>query len=214
MEVFLGFIGGLITSWIFWKYLHFLKPNVRVSQVISKSPSYDEERRGQTIYRIKVVNLGTRQVINLSAQATLTKIVNVADGQRRMIRKIELKSDSQAALGPRIAIKDMWRIPPMWVVVVEPNSPLEDLVNDHWKLQLTLSAQDALSGTTVVQRVTYDKQQIVQGDFRSGLSLDVFDPTQYGTQIEPGEEEEFEPIRSKSTIARKTHQPNNSLGAD
>jgi len=171
METLIGFIGGVLTSWIFWKYLLFLKPKVGISPLVAKGISNDENKHDQTVYRIKVINFGNRQVINLHGRISLTKITEINGGKHRTARRIRTATIS--ALGPRKAVDDLYGILPVWVIAFQTEEALENLINDRWKLQFTLSAQDALSGTTVVQTVIYDKHQIVNGNFRGGLSTEL-----------------------------------------
>lgn len=173
IEIVIGFLGGIFTSWIFWKYLHFLKPDVRVSPQIAKAISLDETQEKRTTYLIKVINMGERQAINVSAKAHLCKLADIYGGKRRITKKIELKGNQVFALGPRKLLGDSWKITPVWYVVLSPQDALEKLVDDNWKVRFLLSATDALSGTTIVQSVVYGKNEIVNGDFGWGLEFDI-----------------------------------------
>src|SRR5262249_3171064 len=64
-----GFLLGLFGSWLFWRYLLLLAPTVRISPHVLKGKHLLDEE--QTVYRIKIYNDSSRQVIDLMADVSL-----------------------------------------------------------------------------------------------------------------------------------------------
>lgn len=177
-----GLILALVTSWLFWRYLLSIKPKVKISNHIAKGISHHLQEEGQHVYRIKVVNFGKRQVINLTATCTVTELVHVGQGRRRITKKLDFQSNSIPALGSKNDIGNMWSITPVWVVLIRSKVALEDMLNEDCRIQFTLLATDALSATSIAQRITYKTDHIKDGDFEWGLNFDIYDQKEFAKE--------------------------------
>lgn len=160
-----GFVLGVLGSWIFWRFLLFMKPDVRISDVVLKG--HDRLDKGQTLYRIKVFNFGSRQVIELQASA---RLVEKRDDRWPVKRELKLRfGGGIPTLGRKKDFGDpLLRIPPGFTFVIEGEDCLEAEMNADRRIMFMVSAKDALSGTTVVHRKVYTAADIQTGDFARG----------------------------------------------
>lgn len=152
-----------------------MKPNIQVSKCIAKGSSHDADSNGKNVYRLKAINFGRRQVINISATCSITQLIDVRGGERRITKYLKLKTDNVPVLGPKNAIGDMWRITPVWIVVIHADTEIESMLNERTRVQFTIISSDALSNTTVAQRVSYTRDQIKSGDFEWGLNFNIYE---------------------------------------
>ncbi|CAK8713757.1 MAG: hypothetical protein CDV28_1642 [Candidatus Electronema aureum] len=166
-----GFIVGIITTWCFWKYMLFLRPNVSISPHVAKE--LDAEH-GQAFYRFKIRNNGKRQVINVSLIITLCRLRDVPEGRISSSIRTVLPRKNVSALAEYSRGWTPWELPPIYIFVAKIDSNVEEeLDKPNTRMIATLSVTDAKSGTTYVQRTTYRKEEVVIGDFIKGLSLEV-----------------------------------------
>ncbi len=176
LSILIGFVLGIAASWVFWRYLVLLRPDIRVSPFVLRGPSRTSP--GKIVSRIKVVNLGSRQAIDLQATCSVCKATAALSGGERWVtlKHLPLNDDPVLALGPRSSIDDFWGISPFFIF--HTNVDVQKLLTDDTRrLLFTLRATDALSGTTVVQRVSYTAQQIAPGDFARGLDFALLEDT-------------------------------------
>ncbi|BAS54920.1 hypothetical protein NIES2135_58150 [Leptolyngbya boryana NIES-2135] len=170
-NLLLGFFLGVFGSWLFWKYLLFLQPRVKISRILLKGSHHI--RTNEIVYRIKIYNSGRRQVVDLVASAT---VVRVKEKNRYItLRELKLSFDGQIpSLG---AVQDfgnpLHAISPVFHFQILDEINLEgQLADDEW-IFFTLSARDALSGTDKVQRVAFNRDNIKKGKFLYGLTFDI-----------------------------------------
>jgi hypothetical protein len=166
-----AFLLGFASCWAFWRYLLVMKPEISISPYIAKG--WSREERGKVAYRIKIYNITDTQVINIKAQCLIARLIDIPFGKRKFGKKLQLKNDELLVLGPKSNLGDSWGISPIYVFTFEPEIDIENLMDQGEKLIFTLSATDALSGTTVVWRKSYSKEDIKYGDFKWGLEFDI-----------------------------------------
>jgi hypothetical protein len=176
MELFigtiLGFIVGLIATWLFWKYMLVLKPDVSISTQVASELS--TKNSGRKTYRFKIRNNGKRQVINVSLVVTICRLIDVPGGKiSSKIGTIFTKKNA-SALAPHSISWSSWEIPPIYIFVATPDFDVEELISQpDTRIMATLSTTDAQSGTTHVQRVTYTQHDIIEGNFIKGLGFEI-----------------------------------------
>jgi hypothetical protein len=166
----LSFTLGALTSWLFWRYLLFLKPKVQISPMILKGQSRKEPSK--TVYRIKVINLSKRQAINIAVSASIctTSGTPGIDQRRVATRHLTLNFGDLPALGSKTRLGDIWGVAPFFIFWTDED--IEPFLTEGCRLVFSLSASDALSGTTVVQRIAYRKADIDVGDFCRSLDFE------------------------------------------
>lgn len=168
----IGFLVGMLATWIFWKYMLILKPKVSISPQVSKDISADNPE--QKVYRFKIRNEGKRQVVNISLVVTVCRLINVPRGKISSNIGTLLPKKNISALAPKSESWSSWDIPPIYIFVGKPDFDVEQMLSqEDTRIMATLSATDSQSGTTHVQRVTYMLKDLVEGNFVKGLGFDI-----------------------------------------
>jgi hypothetical protein len=173
LDTGIGFLLGFVSSWLFWRYQNYLKPRVRLSKYVAKAMNRDNPEH--FVYRFKVFNFGKRPAINVSLSGTVCKLRIVPGGQiSKGVKKLPFSRETVKALGPRKNLGDPWGVSPVQVFVCRPDFELEQLMeSEDAKLLLTLAATDALSGATLVERIPFDRHQIIMGTHAYGEDMSV-----------------------------------------
>lgn len=139
-----------------------------ISPVVLKGFSYINPK--EIVYRIKLINYSNRQVVELNAEAW---IVEKRNNRWTPVTKLKLEYDGELpALGRHKDYGDVsLGISPIFCMNIKEEN-LESKVNEeNRKLNFTLSAKDALSGTAVVHRQIYSRKNIQEGDFELGFEF-------------------------------------------
>lgn len=167
-----GFALGIATSWLFWRYMLLLRPSVRVSPIVAKGHSRKEPHK--VAYRFKIANYGRRQAISISLGVTICRLANVPGGQiSAVVERLPFNRDTIPVLGPKSKLGDSWGLSPIYTFVSKPDFDVLALMANDERLLLTLTATDAVSGTTVVTRKVYAVSNIREGDFARGLGFEI-----------------------------------------
>src|SRR3569623_1715989 len=167
-----GFMLGLATSWVFWRFMLLLRPDVRVAAMIAKGHSRKEPDR--IVYRLKIANYGRRQAINISIGAAICRLADLPGGKIcTVMKRLPFKQSAIPAIGPKTKLGDSWGLSPVYVFVSTPEFDVPALMANNERLLVTLKATDAISGTTVVTRQAYLLADIKEGDFAWGLGFEV-----------------------------------------
>ena len=165
-NLIIGAIGSLIASALFLLLLLRFRPNLEISPSISK-PTYD----GQTIYSIKVVNRGSRDVVRLSAELLMVEPQVVKGGIGKKILQFALSKNEWFALTP--------------TTEHDGEAAFEFITNEkiefEWEqrpnsyLIFRVYAQDSLSGFTKVFSNKYFSKtdDIIVGRFGFGASMEI-----------------------------------------
>lgn len=166
-----GFSVGFVTNAVFWKYMLFLRPNVSLSPQVAKEI---DQKNGQTLYRFKIRNNGKRQAVNISLIVTLCRLKDVPGGRISSSIGTILPKKNVSALEKYSTSCTTWDMTRTYIFVARPNFNAEkELGKPNTRMIATLSATDAQSGTTYVQRTTYRKEDVVNGNFTKGLSFEI-----------------------------------------
>lgn len=170
IELLLGFLTGLLCTWLSWKYMLFVKPKVAVAPVVCR-----EVVDGKATYFFKVANEGKHQAIDLKFKASVYKLRDIPGGKiAAMCANLPFNVTGAPALSKRKEEWDYWELPPIYVFMSSPDFDLEALLNDpEARILFTVSVKDAMSGTSVVQRQSYALEDIVDGQFVKGLGFAV-----------------------------------------
>ncbi len=165
-----GFLLGIFASWLFWRYLLWKKPNVEIASKVSLTK---DDNSGKNIYIFKIANKGDNQLIDLTFEATICDILSVPGGEiSRGLFKFPIIQI--LSIAPKGYNKRPWGLTPERNYVSIPDIDINKLlVKPNARILITLRATDALSGTSATQQKTYCKQDIIQGEFAFGESLDI-----------------------------------------
>ncbi len=163
-----GFVVGILSSYIFWLALALTKPKILISPFAVFYPTDGS-------LRIKIINNSRRQVVDIKVYVAVDEIIS---GKRKTIHIPVLKSDNRFALEGSHKDKDIqWGLPSSTVFVIYDGKQILDLLNPSNKLErrllFTLSATDAISNSKSVQRVSYRHSDIEHGEFYGGLIFKV-----------------------------------------
>lgn len=170
-QIIVGFAVGLITSWVFWQFLLFLKPKFKICPEIAK---INDTRSLPNEYRIKVVNLSNRPVINLYARCTIEWKVAIPGGKKSLGSEIPINTEKFPVLGGKDTLRDAFGINPVRYFVLSED--LEGLLakrGDGSRIVFTLSGTDAKSGSAVTKIAIYGPDDIRPGNFKAGLKCEI-----------------------------------------
>ena len=167
-----GFALGVLGSWLFWKYLLYIRPDVSIAPKIAVSI---DEQTGKRVYRFKMHNNGRHQVKDITLGAWVCDLMTVPGGQvSRGLCTLPLNNSQTLTLAPNGDADRPWGLTPEAVFRSAPDFDVETLLDEPEKrILITLRVADALSGTTVVQQRTFTKNDLVLGHFRLGESLQI-----------------------------------------
>lgn len=167
-----GFALGVFGSWIFWKYLLWVKPSVELSKNVSVST---DSNTGEKTYRVKIINVGRNQVIDISLKAWVVTLMELHGGKvSTAVYEMPVRNSPTMTLNPEKQVKRPWGITSEAYIRSTPDEDIERMLEEkNTKLMVTFRASDALSGSTVVQQVVYSRADIVPGMFKMGRSFDI-----------------------------------------
>jgi hypothetical protein len=165
----LGLIIGIVGSAIFWYMLLMMKPKLAVSPIIAHNRKTNE-------LEIKVTNKGRNQITDIQVQLNFIRHLVNEPGFRTFVEpQIDLRNDVGQALGPIQDIEKQWCLVTSnryYVKNAEDNIRKLGMNNDgEHRLAFIISATHALSGTKVVQRITYTPKDIKAGKWGVGLGF-------------------------------------------
>jgi len=171
-NIFLGVVGGVLASWLFWRYLLGIKPRIEVSPWIS---CIKVSATGQNRYRIKIVNRGKNQVIGISVNAWVVYLQPVPGGEiSHALYSFTTHKSETLALNPASKSDRPWGLTPETTIILGTDKDLvAELTDTKKRLMVTLRYSDAISGTTVVTQQTFDSSALIDGLFRFGTSLEI-----------------------------------------
>ncbi len=170
--IVLGFILGILSSYLFWKYLLSLKPQLKISPYILKGKSLKYE--SDTVYRLKMFNNSNRPIVNFNIKIAIGKIRELNDGSKRSVIDKVIKNQYWAVLGPKKNIGDHWGLTPVFNITFKSTGELEELLSDKENvIQLTIICFDGNSGSAFASRTKYEKKDILNGNFSYGLNLNI-----------------------------------------
>jgi hypothetical protein len=164
---FLGFVVGILSSWALWYYLLHVKPKIEISPNIAYNP------RNGTLH-VKVRNARRRQATDI--QLSLAVVERKPDGRLLTLHSARLKRDTLFALAPIQELKTSWGLPAAFVFSTEDGKlMLEQLAEKgegERRIVFVISATDGLSGSKVVQQVSFRMENIRQGRFGLDFAID------------------------------------------
>lgn len=108
LEVIFGFIFGVLSSWLFWRYLLFLKPNFGTPKFIEEITN--ENGNKEYIYRVR--NLGKRQIVDISVRVTICEYTGEnSEYPLRLVHRLKVDLDEADVLYPveKSSCSDHWK---------------------------------------------------------------------------------------------------------
>jgi hypothetical protein len=163
----LGFVVGILSSWALWYYLLHVKPKIEISPNIAYNP------RNGTLH-IKVRNARRRQVTDI--QSSLAVVERKPNGRLLTLHVARLKRDTLFALAPIQELKNAWSLPATFVFSAEDGKlMLEQLAENgegERRIIFVISATDGLSGSKVVQQVSFLMENIKWGRFGLDFTIE------------------------------------------
>ncbi len=167
--VITGLIASLIGSLIFFYALSRLKPQIEISDKISKD---ENPRNGQTRYRIKILNKTKAPIMNINAQFRVFRSYLTRGGQIYQTREIPLKTNNPIAIGG-FDLKDQDANYAYRFITYCP-------LLEEWQdtsvefLRFRIICTHAISGFgQYFIKDYYLKSDIVDGNFEKGNSLEI-----------------------------------------
>lgn len=163
---------GIAGCWAFWRYLLWVQPDVSIAPKIAVSKNNQTDKN---VYRFKILNNGKRQVTNITFKAWICDLMDVLGGKvSRGLYPFPINNSETATLGCKSKVERPWGLTPETVFRSEADFDVDRLLLDPDKrILVTLRVSDALSGTTVVQQRTFDKNDFVIGAFQLGESFSI-----------------------------------------
>ncbi|MBD2068237.1 hypothetical protein H6F93_12015 [Leptolyngbya sp. FACHB-671] len=162
----IGLLVGILSSWAFLYVLLLAKPRI----IISKNIVFNK-KKGSLL--IKVMNRSRRQATDI--QASLALVERDTIGRFFTLHSAQLRKDSLPALAPKHESHNPWGLRTAYVFATDEGVQiLEKLSSAHQnekRLVFTLSATDGLSGTKVVQQISYRLEDVKSGRFGIGLEV-------------------------------------------
>lgn len=162
-----GFLIGVLASGVLWYLLTHVKPKIAISSVIAFNPD-----KGSLL--IKVRNERRRQATDI--YASLVLIERKPDGRLFTLHSAKLRKDLFPALAPIQDLTEPWGLPTTVVFATDEGEKLLEIIasktNGEKRLVFTLSATDALSGTKIVQQITFGQENIKYGKFGLGFRIE------------------------------------------
>jgi hypothetical protein len=165
----IGFVIGILSSWVFWYFLLLIKPNVQISNIVNYLPE-------KKAFQIKIINKGKRQVVDVQADLFIAERPMVGNSFKMIsLYRFKFKRDSVTALAPIQDLEKPWKLLTATTFTTEPNEDALNLMLSpsqyEKRLVFTLSASDGLSGSKVIQRVAFRAKDIRQGRWAKGLEF-------------------------------------------
>ncbi|MBD2101604.1 hypothetical protein [Leptolyngbya sp. FACHB-261] len=162
----IGLLVGILSSWAFWYVLLLAKPRI----IISKNIVFNK-KKGSLL--IKVMNRSRRQATDI--QASLALVERDTTGRFFTLHSAQLRRDSLPALAPKHESHNPWGLRTAYVFATDEGvqilEKLSSACQNEKRLVFTLSAADGLSGTKVVQQISYRLEDVKSGRF--GVWLEV-----------------------------------------
>jgi len=163
----LGFVVGIISSWALWYYLLHVKPKIEISPNIAYNP------RNGTLH-VKVRNARRRQVTDI--QSSLAVVERKPDGRLLTLHIARLKRDALFVLAPIQELKLSWSLPATFVFSTEDGKRMLEQMAEKGegerRIVFVISATDGLSGSKVVQQVSFSMENIRQGRFGLDFTIE------------------------------------------
>ncbi len=168
-EVFLGIVGGIVSSFLFLLTLSRFRPSLDVSSLVAVS-----EYEGKKYYSFKVLNVGRRAANNIRAELYIIghRVIKGGNGRGKKYYRVPLLQEV------------FMRLEPLSVQSGESSSfefSTKIDVEDEWKnheesyLMLFVTAQDDLTAfsKTIIMRYESQSEAIKQGRFGYGEDMAV-----------------------------------------
>ena len=145
-----------------------LKPKIEISPTISK---YVDEN-GQCVYVIKILNKGKREAINVNIVFQLVKEMIVSGVRIFRSERLELRTNNILSI-PRFNKKDNDANYALRIRSFE-DVDTKWSANKNSYLRLKLTAEDAISGSTIVcEQKYFTCSSIKDGQFEWGNSFNI-----------------------------------------
>lgn len=170
MEILIGVITGIASAALFHIMLRRLKPKIMISDKIVREKVI---KNGNTIveYRIKIVNCRPRSIVNIKTFVNIVRLEDDTDGIVYFHGKLPSFDDDLPYIAP-YRKNDCGSQYAVW-----PRLPSE--LEDKWgknnnnQLIVRIYCMDSFSGADAMFSQTYGTDAIVDGQFKTGKSLDV-----------------------------------------
>lgn len=167
LSQFIGFVIGVFSSWVFWYYLVNVKPKIEISHSIVYNPT------SKTLH-VKIRNGRRRQVTDV--QVSLAVVEEEPNGRLQTLHIAKLRRDMLFALAPIQDLHKRWSIPVTTVFSTDDGEQMLELLatkgNGERRIVFVLAVTDGLSGTKVVQQVTYRAEDVKYGRFGLGFLVE------------------------------------------
>jgi hypothetical protein len=166
-SLIIGALGSLIASLVIVFFMYHQRPKMVISDKIAKT-SYGED----TIYSIKVVNIGSRDAVSIKTELLIMEPQVVEGGVTYNILEIPLIRNEIFQIRPLSTSGDRPTGVFEFITNVDIEAEWENRSNSY--LLFRLIAQDSLSGFSQVFRAEYySKNAIISGRFGTGRNMNI-----------------------------------------
>lgn len=164
---FIGVVGSLIASILIIWFMYSQRPHLIISNKIAKT-SY----QGKTVYAIKVINRGKRDVVSIRADLVMYEPKIVQGGESYNILEIPLERN------------DIFQLPPLGHKKSRPTGIFEFITykdieavwsnHDNSYISFRIIGQDSLSGFSKVFSSEFWSQKVIEaGRFGAGDDMKI-----------------------------------------
>ncbi|BCE01678.1 hypothetical protein [Marinicellulosiphila megalodicopiae] len=169
MTVFLGALGSVLASLLIIYFLYNIRPKISISPLIACS----SKEKGDTTFKIKVINKTTRKVIDLKGELTLVKPINRPEGIGKSLTNIPLKTESLLELSECGVSDEFSDFAFHFMTTCDLHKVWGDDAGEY--LRFRIKASDSLSNHTCVFTKVYHNKStcIVNGISSKGDTLEV-----------------------------------------
>lgn len=169
MEIFLGFVLGIIGTILFELY----RVNVKSKIDISKNIAYIFDN-DKYIFKIKLCNLTNRLVTDLEYYSSVCTLKEIPNGSTTVgMYWPKSRKDKHLFLGKNNKKGKVWDLSPIYYISFEVTPEMFKEIKKGMKFLFTISFVDALSGTKDVKRIAYDFSDLISGTFQGVDSMDI-----------------------------------------
>jgi len=170
LAISIGVLSSLIASLVFLLFLTKIRPDVIISDKISKSI---DSATGELSYKIKIINKTSRSIINIRPQLLLISLIAMPGGMIEHTKIISVKYNHIMEIS-KFDLQDK-NAEYAWRLITTEN--IDDLWEDdaHSFLRLKIFATDSFSGFGKIFHRDYHikKSCIEEGNFEFGNSIKI-----------------------------------------
>lgn len=171
MDLFYGFLLGILATLVYDRAKLFVKPNIFVSSQLAYSQ--DVSSNGH-ILRLKLFNRSNRLITDINCYASISFLEDVPNGFRSKGKHWPALRQPPLFLGPAKNLGQPYGLSPVSVLSFSLTDEMYNDINGGMKFLFTISMVDAITGTKDARRMAYDKKDIACGKFEGSGGMQIY----------------------------------------